>query len=236
MSRRGAFEAQAIQEVFIIRALKEHLPAIFEQYIFPEKLTTVLDVGCGNQPFRVLLENTGLIYKSMDVQQNDYENVDYLGFIDQSLPISNTTKFDLILCTEVLEHVLDWQQSFANFSCLTDKSGYVLITCPFFYPLHEVPYDYWRPTPFAIQQLAVQHGFEVVIEKKAGDFWDVLGTSLAWTYIKAANQSFLSRIVANLLYRLKQILLKSLVNQSYQKYLAVESPLFMSNIFLLKKK
>src|SRR5689334_14447135 len=120
MSRRGAFEAQAIQEVFIIRALKEHLPVIFEEYIFPEKLASVLDVGCGNQPFRALLENAGLLYQSMDIQQNDHGNVDYLGFIDQSLPVPNTKKFDLIMCTEVMEHVLDWNQSFTNFSCLTD--------------------------------------------------------------------------------------------------------------------
>lgn len=47
--------------------------------------------------------------------------------------------------------------------------------------LHEVPYDFWRPTTFALHDFARRNGLVVVEEYRAGDGWDVLGTVLTVT-------------------------------------------------------
>ena len=52
------------------------------------------------------------------------------------------------------------------------------MTCPMFYPLHEEPYDFWRPTLHALDYFARRAGLRVVERQGAGDAWDILGTLL----------------------------------------------------------
>ena len=91
----------------------------------------------------------GFDYTGADVQQNKAATVDFVAAIDQPLPpqLAGAGPFDFIVCTEVLEHVADWEMAFRNLRSLLAPGGRLLITCPHFYPLHETPHDYWRPTP-----------------------------------------------------------------------------------------
>lgn len=41
-----------------------------------------------------------------------------------------STRFDLVTCCEVIEHVANREAAFANLSALVAPSGYLLITCP----------------------------------------------------------------------------------------------------------
>ena len=104
----------------------------------------MLDVGCGHQPFRTHLESSGGRYTSLDAQQNPEKTVDFVGAIDDDLSagLLEIGPFDFILCTEVLEHVADWQKAFTNMASLMARQGRLLITCPHFYQLHEEPYDF----------------------------------------------------------------------------------------------
>jgi SAM-dependent methyltransferase len=53
--------------------------------------------------------------------------------------------FDAVICTELLEHVLDWKSVIHNLKMVCKKGGIVLITTRspgFIY--HGWPYDFWR--------------------------------------------------------------------------------------------
>ena len=141
---------------------------------------SVLDVGCGQQPTRRLLEEAGFRYYSIDMQQNGQGNVDFLGVIDAPLPqaLLEAAPFPFLLCTEVMEHVPNWDIAFENFARLTTPGGRLFITCPFVFPLHEEPYDFWRPTGYALAHHAKRYGFRVVEQENAGGGWEVLGTFL----------------------------------------------------------
>jgi SAM-dependent methyltransferase len=141
----------------------------------------VLDVGCGRQPFRHLLEGPGSVYVGTDVTQTPEGTVDVVAAIDAPLPkeLLARSPFDFILCTEVLEHVADWGAAFANLATLLKPGGRVLLTCPHFFRLHEEPYDFWRPTLHALEHYARASDLTVVRQEAAGDGWDVLGTLLA---------------------------------------------------------
>jgi SAM-dependent methyltransferase len=157
-------------------ALRDHAAPLARSVASPK----ALDVGCGNQPLRGDLEAMGYAYTSLDVHQNKAGTVDVLGAIDRPLPEALPARgpFDFIACTEVMEHVPDWATAFANLARLLKPGGKLLVTTPFFYPLHEEPYDFWRPTKYALRAYAERAGLDVVSQHAAGGPWEVIGTAL----------------------------------------------------------
>src|SRR5262249_61832502 len=95
-------------------------------------------------------------YDSLAVTQNVAGTVGHIAPLDGELPPALVAEapFDLVLCTEVLEHVADWPAAFTNLRRLAGDEGVVILTCPQFYMLHEEPFDFWRPTGWAIRHYA----------------------------------------------------------------------------------
>lgn len=158
--------------------LIEYCGAAFKQQTANNPI--VLDVGCGEQPLRSRLSGA-FKYYSLDLPSNTKCVPDFEGAIDGSLPCTLFTvaPFDLLVCTEVLEHVLNWEVAWRNLSLLSKEGGYLLVTVPFLYRLHEEPHDYWRPTRYALESIALTHGFQVVKRIEIGEGRDVLGSVLA---------------------------------------------------------
>jgi SAM-dependent methyltransferase len=124
----------------------------------------VVDVGCGGQPYRSLLP-ASVEYQGIDIAEAvtkfGYEAPDTVYFTGTEWP-SEAKDADLLLCTEVLEHV----QNPANFlqeayRCLR-PGGRLIATVPFAARWHFVPFDYWRFTPSGLKQLLQQAGFRNV--------------------------------------------------------------------------
>jgi len=54
-------------------------------------------------------------------------------------------KFDLVICTETLEHIRDWKKAVSNIKRICKENGVILITVRSFgFPVHNEPDDYWR--------------------------------------------------------------------------------------------
>ena len=62
-------------------------------------------------------------------------------------------EFDIVLCTNVLEHVFDFQIAIDNVHAALKSDGVAIIVVPAFYPLHDEPLDYWRFTEHALRKL-----------------------------------------------------------------------------------
>mgnify|MGYP001951289944 CR=1 FL=1 len=162
-------------ERYIVPLLRRKIPDTFRNFIAQNTSMhrRALDIGCGLQPWKSLLQDANFEYMSFDVVQNSDGNVDFIGPIDGKLcsKILSQAPFDFLLLTEVLEHVANWEAAFANLNLLSKSGTKVLLTVPHVYPLHEAPFDFWRPTPYAIREFADKHGFDVVhIEKAGGPF------------------------------------------------------------------
>jgi SAM-dependent methyltransferase len=236
--RRQHYKPLAPQEAFIVPLIRQHLDALLGmEPLNKGQGKRCLDVGCGGQPLRPCVESLSYTYYGLDVVQTTDESIDFVAFIDQELPAALLAQppFDLILCTEVLEHVADWDRAFANLARLLAARGHLLITCPMFYQLHEEPYDFWRPTPYAFQFFADRYGLETVHLKKVGDAWDVLGTTLANVGGFAAAKTFSSRLAAKLFCKTRDWVLKLLLQRKIQRLIRLAGPLYQVNVALLRR-
>jgi SAM-dependent methyltransferase len=61
--------------------------------------------------------------------------------------------FDLVICEQVLEHVVDPRTAVDTLRRLCKADGYVYVSTPFLVRLHAFPNDYWRFTPAGLRVL-----------------------------------------------------------------------------------
>ncbi len=68
------------------------------------------------------------------------------------LPFEDSS-FEFILCTEVLEHLHSPQKAIDEMYRILKPKGTLILTTRFIYPLHDVPYDYYRYTKYGLVYL-----------------------------------------------------------------------------------
>lgn len=117
----------------------------------------LLDLGAGNQPFKVWY--SGLAEKCVAADVAPAPGLDVLSMA-APLPFASAS-FDTVLCTSVLEHVHDAEAVVSEIARILKPGGRLLITVPFLYPTHEAPYDYWRTTHWGLRSVLTRHGLEV---------------------------------------------------------------------------
>ena len=128
-----------LQILTIYRDLKKELPGY---------TGSVLDVGCGQSPYRFLLTK-GTNYFGIDIvdaDKFDYNNPLITPFNGEDIPFENE-KFDAFLCTEVLEHVEKYQRLVDEIFRVLKKGGSGIVTIPWSARYHYIPWDYFRYTP-----------------------------------------------------------------------------------------
>lgn len=125
----------------------------------------VVDVGCGAQPYRELLPKD-VEYVGLDIaaakERFGYERPDTLYFDGNQWP-AGARGADLVLCTEVLEHVLDPRSFLREALATLLPGGQLVLTVPFAARWHFIPYDYWRFTPSSLEHLLGEAGFVDVV-------------------------------------------------------------------------
>jgi SAM-dependent methyltransferase len=83
--------------------------------------------------------------------------------------------FDLVLCTEVIEHVPEPQEVFREAARVLRPAGILVLTTPQTNPLHEVPHDYYRFTRYGLMYLAERAGLRIVTIETLGGAIACLG-------------------------------------------------------------
>jgi SAM-dependent methyltransferase len=127
----------------------------------PRVSGTVVDVGCGVQPYRRLF-GAGVRYVGVDYADTRdvfrVEAPDTLYYSGDRWPLEDATA-DFILCTETLEHIAAPDVFLAEmFRCLK-PGGRAILTVPFAARWHFIPLDYWRPTPSGLDNALRRAGF-----------------------------------------------------------------------------
>ncbi|HRF81361.1 MAG TPA: methyltransferase domain-containing protein, partial [Flavobacteriales bacterium] len=70
--------------------------------------------------------------------------------------------FDTIILSDVLEHIRKPEALVKEMYRILAPGGQVIMNVPFYYGLHEQPFDYYRYTQFALRAITEDAGFAVV--------------------------------------------------------------------------
>jgi len=117
----------------------------------------VLDVGCGVKPYYPFFSSAAE-YVGIDVQENP--NADLTGAVEE-LPVADGA-FDIVLCTQVLEHVDDPPRAVRELHRVTAPGGRVLASTHGVMLYHPNPQDLWRWTHTGLERLFRDAGWEDV--------------------------------------------------------------------------
>ena len=61
--------------------------------------------------------------------------------------------FEVVLCTEVLEHLPEPQKAIDEIFRVLEPGGELLLTTRFLFPIHDAPHDYFRYTKYGLRHL-----------------------------------------------------------------------------------
>lgn len=104
-----------------------------------------LDIGAQNGPYAAFFPKR----VALDIRPG--RGVRIIGDA-MSLGIADDT-FDVVLCTEVLEHLPEPQRGVDEMFRVLRPGGTLLLTTRFLFPIHDAPHDYFRFTKYGLRYL-----------------------------------------------------------------------------------
>ena len=116
----------------------------------------VLDIGCGRKPYYPYFAASGATeYVGVDIDvDNPY--ADLHGQVED-LPVEDAS-FEVVLCTQVLEHAGDPDQAVSELHRVTAPGGRVLASTHGVQVYHPAPVDHWRWTHSGLELLFLRNG------------------------------------------------------------------------------
>lgn len=155
--------------------------------------SVVIDVGCGQSPYRALVEHFPR-YVGLDApgHPDSGERPDVLGDAGD-LPFRSASA-DLVLCTEVIEHVTDPVRVLFEAHRVLRPGGSLILSAPFTWHVHDEPHDYWRFTEFGLRILCERAGFRVGTVRATNRYFGATQQARAyWLYFVSGRLRPLTR-------------------------------------------
>jgi SAM-dependent methyltransferase len=89
--------------------------------------------------------------ESLDIDPNS--NATHIADITKYNSFLKSDMFDIVICTEVLEHTLNPFSAIREIGRITKKSGILLLSVPFNFRIHGPLPDCWRFTEHGLREL-----------------------------------------------------------------------------------
>lgn len=124
-----------------------------------DKSFRVLDAGAGDAPYRDLFDHVSYETADLAIYEKDYAKIDHVCDISD-LPMPDDT-YDLVFCSQTLEHTKDPVQVLREIRRVLKPGGEAWLSAPFFYEEHEKPFDFYRYTQYAWRYMASEVDLEV---------------------------------------------------------------------------
>lgn len=172
----------------INKELDFHARKYFSPSIYADSLITIplivkyisgkcIDIGCGDMPFKPLIEKQVNQYDTLDIEKRTL-NVTYIADICNMDIIKNTT-YDSAICLQVLEHVADPFKAMREINRILKKGSILVCSAPHLSRLHEEPHDYYRYTKYGLEYLFKSSGFRIISITPTGGLFCFLGHQIS---------------------------------------------------------
>ncbi|MFD1163093.1 class I SAM-dependent methyltransferase [Hwangdonia seohaensis] len=211
----------------IFNAIKENID-LFEG--------DLLDVGCGKMP-----------YKDYILQHSKAEN--YTGLdIETALPYDSKVKpdytwdaikmpfednsFHCAFGTEVLEHCPKPEVILKETYRVLKPGGTFFFTVPFLWPLHEVPNDAYRYTPFSLERHLKNSGFKDIQIQATGG-WHAAMAQMLGLWVK---RSGISRKKRKWISFVLKPIIKGLINKDQPEKVVFKEEQMITGLYGFAKK
>lgn len=147
---------------------------------------TLLDVGCGDKPYKHLFKKItsylGIDFKNYSRNKTFTKEKPDLYFSTSyhktlRLPFGNNS-FDNVVSFQVLEHHRNPQKMMREILRVCKKNGFILITMPLIWGLHEEPNDYFRFTKNGFWELIKNNKCRILETRKQGSVFSTVSVLL----------------------------------------------------------
>lgn len=194
----------------------------------------VLDFGCGSKPYRSYFINAKK-YIGLDILESGHDKIHKKADVyydGKHIPFDDNS-FDSMFSSEVFEHVVNLSEILSEIGRVLKPKGWLLVTVPFVWNEHEVPYDYQRFTSFGIVELFKKHDLSVVKIMKSNSYIGTIWQMMAlFFYELSLKRSFLVRWFCQLFL----IFPISLIGVISEALLPKRDDFYSNNIVLLRNE
>jgi SAM-dependent methyltransferase len=132
----------------------------------------VLDFGCGSKPYASLFASARS-YAGVDIEISGHDHstseVDFF-YDGETLPFDDG-RYDAVASFETLEHIFNPSRILSEINRVTKGGGMLLLSVPFVWDEHEVPYDCARYTSFGLRHVLGAAGYDIVELRKTTTYF-----------------------------------------------------------------
>ena len=147
----------------ILKSLYLKLKDLSEK--IPEE-SIIVDYGCGTAPYAHLFQKKASRYIKIDIGRN--KNADISVKEDRAIPLKSATA-DLILSTQVLEHVNNVELYLSECHRILKKNGWLILSTHGIWQFHPSPRDFQRYTAPGLKSVIRKFNFRIL------KFYSLLG-------------------------------------------------------------
>jgi len=187
---------------------------------------SVLDAGAGRLAYRDLIKTYAKSYTSSDFKRThpeldvvcDLERLDF-----------RSSSFDIIFCSQVLEHVPHPWIAMSEIYRVLKNYGVGIITVPMLGYIHNAPFDYFRYTEYGLKSLAQDSGFKVLKIMPIGGLFCFVGYVLSTIFMPVFRIPIFGILLLYIIQPLHMILI------SLDKLIANEKVFPLNYLMIIKK-
>lgn len=137
--------------------LRKSIEIVFAKY-FNFNSCVLADYGCGNKPYESIIKPHIKTYIGIDLAEN--LNADIHISSKGQIELEDES-VDIVLSTQVLEHVVDPKLYLSEALRILKPEGKVVLSTHGYWMYHPDPTDYWRWTSSGLKKIITDSGFEV---------------------------------------------------------------------------
>jgi len=147
----------------------------YQRYLPKYAKGNLLDLGCGKVPFFELYRTYVSGVTCIDWENSVHANPFIDNYCDLSMPLPlRSESYDTIILSDVLEHLPRPELIWTEVARVCKQGCHVIINVPFYYWIHESPFDYFRYTHHALKYYAQNNGFELIKLESIGGIVEVI--------------------------------------------------------------